>query len=268
MKKSLALVSAFSVVTLLFASERVFAQSSTPAVSATPATTPTGKTHKKKKGTPTPTPQVTAQATATATAKLIATPTPTPTASSAPKLFSENQRLYDRVGAPGDLRKAAAVAARTMGNSMGKHDHTIFLWLGRVTSGSDSDKENAYIRFQLDGVAYAGPHKPSLVLTGTVYDQSGSDTKAGDFIQVALDFRGIKVDYEGTKLGEVNKGNDIADQVYDLIISHSSYQLVVLAQDWLKDPQDNMGVPTYVAKAGEGFVFLQALSSHSSAADR
>ncbi len=273
MKKFLALVSAFSVITLLLASQRVLAQSSTPTVSTTPSTTPTGKTHKKKKGTPTPTPQATVQATASPTAsptvtpKATTPPTSTPTASSAPKVFSENPRLYDRVGAPGDLRKAAAVAARTMSYSIGRHDHSIFLWLGRVTSGSDSDRENAYIRFELNGVAYAGPKKPSLVLTGTVYEQSGSDTKVGDFIQVAVDFRDIKVDYEGTKLGEVNKGNDIADQVYDLLISHSSYQLVVLAQDWLKDPQDNMGMPTYVAKAGEGFVFLQALNSHSNASD-
>lgn len=280
MKKFLAVVSGFFVVVFLMTNARVLADDSTASASTTPgASTSKGSKHSKKKKTaPAPTSQPTPLATTLATPQAVASPTavskaaPTATSvtSSAPSLFSGNQRLYDRVGAPGDLQKAIAVAAKTTGSASLKHDRSVLLWLGRVTNGSDSVRDNAYIRFSLDGVAFAGPKKPSLILTGTVYDQSGSDYKAGDPVEVAVDFRDIKVDYEGTKLGEVNKGNDIADQVFDILNSHSSYQWVLIAQDNLKDPQDSMGMPTFVVKAQEGYAFLQVLDAHShtSASDR
>lgn len=258
------------------AGTRVFADDSTPAASTTPSTTSTGsKHHGKKKASLTPTPQPTVQAIPQSTATSTATPktataTPTPMAFFTSTLFSGNVRLYDRMGVPGDLQKAIAAAAKTTGSSVAKHDRSVFLWLSKVTSGSDSDRANAYIRFTLDGVAFDGPKKPSLVLTGTVYDQSGNVCKAGDFVEVAVDFRSIKVDYEGTKLGEVNKGNDIADQVFDILNGHSAYQWVLIAQDQVRDPQESMGMPTFVVKAQDGYTFLQALDSHShsSASDR
>jgi hypothetical protein len=264
MRKSLAVVLVLFVTVFLVESTEVLAQDSTPSVSSTPATTSTGKTHKKKKKkSPAPTPQPTAQATAAPTAVPSAAKVMAPAAqaaSSAPKVFSDNPRLYDRVGAPGDLQKASVVAAQTLGSSMAKHDRSVFLWLGRVTNGSDNERDNSYIRFSLDGVAYAGPRKPSLVLTGTVFDQSNSGLRTGDPVQVAVDFRDIKVDYEGTKLGEVNKGSDIADQVFDILSSHPSYQWVLLAQERLNE-QDAMGTPTFVVKAREGYAFLQATNS-------
>lgn len=266
MKKSLALVSAFCVTAFFMAGIEVFGDNSTPVAGSSSTTTSTGSKHKgKKKASVTPTPQPTTQATPqgpspTATPKAIATPTPITSTTST--LFSGNERIYDRVGAPGDLQKAIAAAAKTTGSSQVKHDRSVFLWLGRVTNGSDSDRENAYIRFSLDGIAFDGPKKPSLVLTGTVYDQSGSGCKVGDFVEVAVDFRSIKVDYEGTKLGEVNKGNDIADQVFDILNGHSSYQWVLIAQEQVRDPQESMGMPTFVVKAQEGYTFLQALDTH------
>jgi hypothetical protein len=267
MKKSFTMVLTFCGTALLMAGTGVFADSSTPVAAAAPSTTSAGsKHHGKKKAALTPTPQPTVQATPQATAIPTTAPkaiaTPTPMTSSTSTLFSANERIYDRVGAPGDLQKAIAAAAKSVGSSLGKHDRSVFLWLGRVASGSDNDRENAYIRFSLDGIAFDGPKKPSLVLTGTVYDQSGSDCKAGDFVEVAVDFRSIKVDYEGTKLGEVNKGNDIADQVFDILNSHSSYQWVLIAQDHVRDAQESMGMPTFVVKAQDGYTFLQALDTH------
>ena len=72
------------------------------------------------------------------------------------------------------------------------------------------------------------------------------------------------MDYEGTKLGEVNKGNDIADQVYDILFTHSPYQWVLMAQEQVKD---STVTPAFVVKAKEGYSFLQTLetSSRSSA---
>lgn len=260
MKKFLALV--ISLTAFLAANTMVFAQDSSPAVSSTPTSSTSTKPHKKKKKkaslapTPQPTSQPTSQPTTAPISETKAAVSP------APKLFSDNPRLYDRVGVPGDLQKAVAVAVQTLGSSMAKHDRSAFLWLGRVTSGSDSDRENSYIRFSLDGVAYEGPKKPALVITGMVTDQSNSGLKTGDMVQVAVDFRDIKVDYEGTKLGEVNKGNDIADQVFEILNSHPSTQWVLIAQDRLSD-QDAMGMPSFVVKAREGYSFLQALDAHS-----
>jgi hypothetical protein len=270
MKKSLVSISVFCVAGLLMTTTEVLADNSTPTTVSTPGTTSSGSKHSKKKASPTPTAQVSAPPQVSPTPTATPKATATPSASSASVIFTGNQRLYDRVGAPGDLQKALAVAVKTTGSGSMKHDRSVFLWLGKVTSGSDNDRANAYIRFNLDGIAFDGPKKPSLVLTGTVYDQSGSECKAGDFVEVAVDFRSIKVDYEGTKLGEVNKGNDIADQVFDILNSHSSYQWVLIAQEDVRDPQDSMGMPTFVVKAQEGYAFLQALDihSHSSASDR
>ena len=266
MKKSFAVISVLAATAFLMANSRVLADDSTPSTSSTPSSK--GTKSKKKKAGATPTPQVTAVATTpsapmtTPTPLPKATPTPAPAVSAAPSLFSGNERLYDRVGAPGDLQKAISAAAKAIGSGSTKHDRAVFLWLGRVTNGSDYSRDNSFIRFNLEGVAFAGPKKPSLVLTGTVFDQSGSNCKSGDPISVAVDFRQIKVDYEGTKLGEVNKGNDIADQVFAILNEHASYQWVVIAQDQVSDAQESMGVPTFVVKAQDGYAFLSSTSSH------
>ncbi|GEM_PF-2897323 len=268
MKKSSTVISVLAATAFLMANAKTLADDSTPSASSTPSSKSTKS--KKKKSSATPTPQVTVVATTPAAPsttptplpKATATPTPAPAASAAPSLFSGNARLYDRVGAPGDLQKAVSTAARVIGSGSSKHDRSVFLWLGRVTNGSDYQKDNSYIRFNLEGVAFAGPKKPSLVLTGTVFDQSGSNCKSGDPISVAVDFRQIRVDYEGTKLGEVNKGNDIADQVFAILNDRAAYQWVVIAQDQVSDAQESMGVPTFVVKAQEGYAFLSSTSNH------
>jgi hypothetical protein len=164
------------------------------------------------------------------------------------------------VGANGDLRKAVALASKTLGNSFTKHDRSVFLWLSRVTDGEGRD--NAYLRFKLNGIELGGPRKPWIVLTGVVYEQSGSMFKAGDPVEVAVDFRDVKVDYEGTKLGEIQKGNDIADQFYEMMATHNSYQWVLIAQDRLKDTEDLNQVPAFVVKAKEGYTFLESVNSN------
>jgi len=264
MKKSLIVISVLAATALLMANARVLADNSTPTNSGTSSTKTTKSKKKKTTSSPTPqvTPSVTPQVTPSPTPLPKATPTPAPAASSAPSLFSGNARLYDRVGAPGDLQKAISTAARVIGSGSSKHDRAVFLWLGRVTNGDDNLRNNSYIRFSLDGVAFAGPKKPSLILTGTVFDQSGSNCKSGDPISVAVDFRQIKVDYEGTKLGEVNKGNDIADQVFSILTEHAAYQWVLIAQDQVNDAQESLGIPTFVVKAQEGYVFLSSASNH------
>jgi hypothetical protein len=262
MKKSLVLISAFCLVIFLAASARVSADNSSASPSATPGATSTGAKHtvKKKKTSSQPTPQAVVPTPQAAAVPALAPKAVVPQAS---KIFSENERLYDQVGASGDLQKAVALAAKTLGSSTMKYDRSVFLWLKNVTSGNDEARESAYIRFGLDGVAYGGPRKPWIVLTGTVYDQSGSELKAGSPVEVAVDFRDIKVDYEGTKLGEVNKGNDIADQVYDILSAHSPYQWVLMVQDQVKDSKDPSLTPAFVVKAKEGYSFLQAMESHS-----
>jgi hypothetical protein len=130
------------------------------------------------------------------------------------------------------------------------------LWLSRVTDGDG--RENAYLRFSLNGIELGGPRKPWIVLTGTVYEQSGNIFKVGSPVEVAVDFRDVKVDYEGTKLGEIQKGNDIADQFYEMITTHNSYQWVLIAQDRLKDNEDLNQVPAFVVNAKEGYAFLES----------
>lgn len=188
--------------------------------------------------------------------KPVATPTATPVVH---QNFSSNIRLYDRMDAPGDLRRAVTLAAKTAGASLAKHDRSVFLWLGRVTDG-DSRQLN-YISFNINGIELGGPRKPWIVLTGTVYDQVGSLYKAGDFIEIAVDFRDIKVDYEGTKLGEIQKGNDIADQFFELLGTHASYQWVLMAQDRVRNDNEPSENPAYVARAREGYAFLESFNS-------
>lgn len=267
MKKSFAIVSTLGLAVFFLAGSLVFADSSTTTSSTTSSK---GTKSKKKKMTPSPTPQVTPVVTTQPTVQPTAVPTAVPKAAAAPvtattltpTLFSGNERLYDRVGEPGDLQKAISAAARVTGSGSSKHDRAVFLWLGKVTNGSDYTKANSYIRFSLEGVVLAGPKKPSIILTGTIFDQSGSNCKAGDPISVAVDFREIKVDYEGTKLGEVNKGNDIADQVFDILNNRASYQWVVIAQEQVSDAQESMGLPTFVVKAQDGYAFLSGASNH------
>lgn len=118
-------------------------------VSATPQVSSKGTKYSgKKKAISRPTPK--------ATAIPVATPSVNPTIqpnlsatqlpASTSKIFSDNMDLYDRVGAPGDLRQAVAVAIKTLGSSLLKHDRSIFLWMGKVTSGSDDIRQNAYVR--------------------------------------------------------------------------------------------------------------------------
>ena len=255
---------------------------STLGVSVTPASSSSvgssGRSSKKKKSkthtisqptfTPTPVMPVKPSPTPTLSSpvktQLIATPTPTPAE------FSSNIQLYDRIGANGDLRQAVALAAKTLGSSYLKHDRSVFLWLGKVSNGDT--RQNTYLRLNVNGVELGGPRKPWIVLTGVVYDQAGSDFKAGDAIEVAVDFRDVKVDYEGTKLGEVQKGNDIADQFFELLNTHPTYQWVLLAQDRLRDPMNPNEVPAFLVNAREGYVFLESLNasrdrSHSNPSD-
>src|SRR5579859_6101480 len=201
MKKSLAilLIPALMVGTKVFADQA----SSTPSVSSTPSSTSStsaktkSSTKKKKKATAEATPVATPVPTVSTSST---TTTPKKTASTVSSLFSANMDLYDRLGAPGDLRQAISLAANNYGSSP-RHDRSVFLWLGKVTGG-DAGK-NAFIRFNIDSIELGGAKKPWIVLTGAVADQSGSDCKTGDMIEVAVDFRDVKVDYEGTKLGEV-----------------------------------------------------------------
>ncbi len=254
MKKFLAIL----LVSTLMVSTKAFADKipATPKVSPTPSGTATpgtqNKTSKKKK-------KALAQTTPTA---VVATPTPaassTKRTTMSSSVFSTNLDLYDRIGAPGDLRQAAVLAANNYGSSP-RHDRSLFLWLGKITSG-DAGK-SSYIRLSIDSIELGGPKKPWIVLAGTVEDQSGSDCKAGSTIEVAIDFRDVKVDYEGTKLGEVQKGNDIADQIYDMLMTHSSYQWVVLADNELKNSQSMSDRPAFVVKAKDGYSFLETLES-------
>lgn len=251
MKKLFAVIFVFC----LMANTKVFADSSattTPGVSgsSTPTNSSTVNKHHKKTTTQT-----------TPTTTLVVTPIPTMSSTkktTSVPIFSSNIQLYDRIGAPGDLRQAVALAAKAPGSS--KHDRSVFLWLGKVTGGDQG--KTSYVHFEIGGIELGGPRKPWIVFTGTVDDQSGSECKAGDPIEVAVDFRDVKVDYEGTKLGEIQKGNDIADQFYELLATHSSYQWVLLAQERVKDSQSMGGTATFVAKAKEGYVFLEPLDSH------
>jgi hypothetical protein len=191
---------------------------------------------------------------------------PTATPTQPPSIFSASLHLYDRVGAPGDLRKAVALASKTLGSGFSKHDRSVFLWLSRVTDGEGRD--GAYLRFSLNGIELGGPRKPWIVLTGVVYEQSGTMFKVGSAVEVAVDFRDVKVDYEGTKLGEIQKGNDIADQFYEMMATHNSYQWVLIAQDRLKDTEDLNQVPAFVVNAKEGYTFLESVNpnrEHASA---
>jgi hypothetical protein len=276
MKKFFAVISILGLVM----GAKVFADNSATStangsVSPTPSasTGAGGKHQKKKKTTAQATPQVTLSPTVVPSPTVAAKPTLTPAPSVTPQEktvtranpaptpseFSTNIRLYDRVGAPGDLRQAVALASMTLGSSTLKHDRSVFLWLGKITNGQN--RQAAYIRLSINGVELGGPRKPWVVLTGTVYDQSGSDAKAGDPIEVGVDFRDVKVDYEGTKLGEVQKGNDISDQLYELLETHPAYQWVLLAQDRLRDPMNMHEIPAYVVNAREGYTFLETLNS-------
>lgn len=261
MQKSPVVIPVLFLLVCFVASTAVYADTSTSSSSST--STSSSKSHSKKKASPTPTAQPTIQPTAIPKTLPKVTPTPAPAAAPAAKIFSDNPWIYGTVGASGDLKKAIAAASRNIGSSSLKRDRSVFLWLGRVTSGDDNFRENTYVRFNLAGITYGGPRKPWIVLTGTIDAQSGSDFKAGDSIEVAVDFRDIKVDYEGTKLGEVNKGNDIADQVNDILYRHSNFQWVLIAQDYIRNQNDSMGLPTYVVKAHDGYAFLQAMDTHS-----
>jgi hypothetical protein len=266
MKKFIAVLTVLGLVVCA----KVFADESTSAnagssITPTPSgsSTSTSRQHKKKKTTIQATPQVTPSPTVVPTAALKPVLTPTPAITSQEKSgptsseFSSNLQVYDRVGASGELRQAVSLASTTLGSSLLKHDKSVFLWLGKITNGDN--RQSTYIRLSLNGVELGGPRNPWLVLTGTVYDQSGSESKVGDAIEVAVDFRDVKVDYEGTKLGEVQKGNDISDQFFELLNGHSNYQWVVLAQDRIRDEKNLSAVPAYLVQAKEGYAFLESL---------
>ena len=235
------------------------------------ASADTGSKHQKKaKTTAQATPQVTLSPTVVSSPTVVAKPSLTPTVSPqekavtratpapTPSDFSTNIRLYDRVGAPGDLRQAVALASMTLGSSSLKHDRSVFLWLGKITNGEN--RQAAYIRLSINGIELGGARKPWMVLTGTIADQSGSDSKVGEPIEVGVDFRDVKVEYEGTKLGEVQKGNDISDQFFELLETHPSFQWVLLVQDRLRDPMNVNEIPAYVVNARDGYVFQETLN--------
>ncbi len=75
-------------------------------------------------------------------------------------------------------------------------------------------------------------------------------------IELAVDFKDIKIDYDGSKLGEIQKGNDIAAQVYEMLNSHSAYQLILQAKDQVRDSKYMDDTPAYLAKAREGYAVL------------
>ena len=233
--------------------------------SVSPASTPGSKAKHGKKsskkstaqptGTPTPSISPTVSPTTKTTAiKTISMPTAVPT--KAPLNAITSSKIYDRLNMPGDLRRVLSLAAKTLDPSS-KRGRTLFLALEKVSANKeDIDRKGSYARVNIENLEFGGPKNPWILLTGTVSEQKGGDVKVGDSIALAVDFKDIKIDYEGTKLGQIQKGNDIAGQVYEQLNSHSSYQLVIRADDQVKDQKYQDETPAYLAKAKDGYAIL------------
>jgi hypothetical protein len=264
----------FWVLILILRAVPVGAQNSsaTPLISGTtPAVTPGSSTkHHKKKASVQATAQPTAQPTLsamvspspvkTATVKPTATPTETPEPASLGAINSF--KIYDRINMPGDFRRTLSYAVKTLNPDSLRHSHTVFLDLEKVSSNKDDQqRRNAYARFEVTELELGGPRNPWIILAGTVFDQSGDDCKVGDPIEVAVDFKDVKIDYDGSKLGEIQKGSDIAAQVYEILNHHAAYQLILEAKDQAKDSKSMDGTAAFVAKARDGYAVLDFLSS-------
>ncbi len=242
----------------------------TPAMSGpTPSTTPvsTSKRHKKKKkasvqATVQPTAQMTVSPTVSPSMpkNITAKPTATPEAISLGAITSS--KIYDRINMPGDFRRTLSYAVKTLNESSPKHSHTVFLDLEKVSANKDDQaRKNAYVRFEVNELEFGGPRNPWILLAGTVFEQSGGDCKVDGPIELAVDFKDIKVNYEGSKLGEIQKGHDIAAQVYEILNSHATYQLVLQANDQVKDAKYMDDTPAYTAKARDGYAIVDFLNS-------
>jgi hypothetical protein len=269
MKKTLMLVGAI----LILAGMQMSLADSTTATdssSVTSSATPTSKAKHGKKSskkampqptetaTPSISPTVTPSAKTTAI-KTISMPTAVPT--KAPLNAITGSKIYDRLNMPGDLRRVLSLAAKTLDPSS-KRGRTLFLALEKVSSNKeDADRKGSYARVNIENLEFGGPKNPWILVTGTVFEQKGGDVKVGDSIALAVDFKDIKIDYEGTKLGQIQKGNDIAGQVYEQLNSHGSYQLVIRADDQVKDQKYQDETPAYLAKAKDGYAIVDLPNS-------
>jgi hypothetical protein len=265
MKKTLMMVGAILMVAGIQMSLADSTATSGASSSVTPASTSGSKAkHSSKKaskkatvqptGTPTPavSPTVT-PAPKTTVIKAISVPTVVPT--KAPMNAFSSTKIYDRLNMSGDLRRALSLAVKTLDSS--KRGRTVFLSLAKVSSNqNDQDKQGSYARVNIENLEFGGPKNPWILISGTVSEQKGGDVKAGDSIALAVDFKDIKIDYEGTKLGQIQKGNDIAAQVYEQLNSHGAYQLVVIADDQVKDQKYQDDTPAYLVKARDGYALL------------
>jgi hypothetical protein len=244
------------VILVLAGVQTVLADNTTPLPGA--SVTPVVKVHHKHKATPTP--QVTPSPTPTV-GKSLPTPKATSTPTPAPRMSAiTSSKIYDRINMPGDLRRALSLAVGTFNADSSKR-HTVFLALDRVsTNRDDKERKKAYVRFNIDQMEWVGPRNAWIVLSGTVYEQSGGDCKVGDPIEVAVDFKDIKIDYDGNKLGEIQKGNDLAGAAYEILQSHGAYQLVLEANDQVKDNKYKDDTAAYLVKARDGYAFLDSLN--------
>ena len=162
----------------------------------------------------------------------------------------------------GDFRRTLSYAVKTLNSTSLKHSHTVFLDLEKVSSNKDDhERKNAYARFEVNELEFGGPRNPWILLAGTVFEQRGDDCKVEGPIELAVDFKDIKVNYEGSKLGEIQKGQDIAAQVYEILNSHAAYQLILQANDQVKDAKYMDDMPAYTAKARDGYAIVDFLSS-------
>jgi hypothetical protein len=180
---------------------------------------------------------------------------PTAVPTKAPMNAFASTKIYDRLNMPGDLRRALSLAVKTLDFS--KRGRTVFLALEKVSGNKeDADKKGSYARVNIENLEFGGPKNPWILISGTVSEQKGGDVKVGDSIELAVDFKDIKIDYEGTKLGQIQKGNDIAAQVYEQLINHGSYQLVAIADDQVRDQKYQDDTPAYLVKARDGYALL------------
>ena len=252
-----------SVVRAQNASTTPTAAVSAPTASTTP--TLTARHHKKKpsaQATVRPTVQITISPTVSPSASKIVTTKPTATPEPASMGAIASSKIYDRVNMLGDFRRTLSYALKTLNSTSLKHSHTVFLDLEKVSSNKDDKaRRDAYVRFDISELEFGGPHNPWILVAGNVFEQSGDDCKMDGPIELAVDFKDIKVNYEGSKLGEIQKGQDIAAQVYEILNSHAAYQLILQANDQVKDTKYMDDTPAYTAKARDGYAIVDFLSS-------
>jgi hypothetical protein len=271
MKKTFSLLAAFSILAALQAAQAdntkqvpgSSGSSASTSLTPVPATTPSStRKHKRSKRAaklvvaPTTTPSPLALL----KQKPVVTPTPVPETPNKSALGST--KIYNQINMPGDLRKAIFLALQTLSPISSKHSRSVFLAMEKVSSNKDNEiKKNSYVRLNIDNIEFGGPRNAWILLVGTVYEQSGFDCKVGDPIELAVDFKDIKIDYDGSKIGQIQKGNDIAGQVYEILTTRPAYQWVLLAQDQVVDSKHLDDTPVFIAKAKDGYMFLDFLNS-------